>query len=206
MNDRRRFLAHVLHTSPAALLFATLLLTTPAPVLASCLPLDLAAIPRTTALVVFSGTVESVDGSATRVRIDRWFSGSNPAAVVTVSGGRGSTDPKVVTSADWAPVVGKSYLVVAQRDAAGRLTTEACMQARADDATLASAKALFGSGAQPAVAPGSPATDEASRTAVSSQLDPRLAIALVATAAALLLLGVRLITRQRRSLRTVDPH
>lgn len=151
MNDRRTRPRRLVVSASLALISAALL-GSPAPALGSCLPLHLGEIPETPSLVVFSGTVVSTTGAVTTLRVERWFSGAGPTARVTVYGGRGSADPRVVTSVDWAPVTGSAYVVVAQRSEDGRLTTQACQQARADEETLSSAIAAFGPGIIPATA------------------------------------------------------
>ena len=125
-------------------------LARPAPALASCMPLDLAKIERTSGRVVFAGTVVATEGTATRMRVEQWYLGSDPQDLVVVAGGRGSSEPNVVTSVDWSPQPGQAYLVVAERDASGQLKTEACQQAAATAEGLRQAASVFG---EPDVAP-----------------------------------------------------
>lgn len=128
----------------AALALAALLLLPGHPVDASCMPLELRTLPRTADTVVFTGTVLEIDGQRVRMQVEDWFTGRDPRGAVLVVGGRGSSDPTVVTSVDWRPRPGEAYLVVGESGAPGMIVTAACRQAPVSPAKLAEATAVFG--------------------------------------------------------------
>lgn len=130
----------------------------PARVLASCLQLDLASIPRTDSTTVFAGTVLREQAGHVFMRVDAWFLGADPVEAAEVVGGRGSNDPGVITSVDWTPQAGESYLIVAERAAQRGFATQPCQQISVDPAVLQQATTVFGAPLQPPFAqPGSPA-------------------------------------------------
>lgn len=130
----------------------------PARVLASCLQLDLASIPRTDSTAVFAGTVMREEAGHVFMRVDAWFLGADPVEAAEVVGGKGSNDPGVVTSVDWTPQTGESYLIVAERAAQEGVATQPCQQILIDPAVLQQASSVFGAPVQPPFAqPGSPA-------------------------------------------------
>ena len=141
-----------------AVLVVGLGLRGPAPVLASCLHLDLASIPRTDSTTVFAGTVLREQAGHVFMRVDAWFLGADPVEAAEVVGGKGSNDPGVITSVDWSPQAGESYLVVAERAAQQGFATKPCQQIAVDAAVLQQASSVFGAPLQPPFAqPGSPA-------------------------------------------------
>lgn len=124
---------------------------TPRPVAASCLEIALADVPRTPSLVVLAGTVFSVAPRSVQMGVARWFVGDDPQVVVDIFGGLGSNEPGVVTSVDWNPSRGESYLVVAERTPEGLIVTKPCFQFLASTAKLDEATAAFGEAIDPAV-------------------------------------------------------
>jgi hypothetical protein len=141
-----------------AVLAIGLALVGPARVLASCLQLDLASIPRTDSTAVFAGTVLREEAGHVFMRVDVWFLGADPVEAAEVVGGKGSNDPGVITSVDWTPQAGESYLIVAERAAQQGFTTKPCQQIAVDPAVLQQATSVFGAPLQPPFAqPGSPA-------------------------------------------------
>jgi hypothetical protein len=130
----------------------------PARAFASCAQLDLASIPRTDSTAVFAGTVVREQAGHVFMRVDAWFLGADPVEAAEVVGGKGSDDPGVITSADWTPQAGESYVIVAERAAQQGFTTEVCQQTAIDQAILQQASSVFGAPLQPPFAqPGSPA-------------------------------------------------
>lgn len=130
----------------------------PARVLASCAQLDLASIPRTDSTAVFAGTVLREQAGHVFMRVDAWFFGADPVEAAEVVGGKGSNDPGVITSVDWTPQAGESYLIVAERAAQQGFATKPCQQIAVDPAVLQQASSVFGAPLQPPFAqPGSPA-------------------------------------------------
>jgi hypothetical protein len=130
----------------------------PARVLASCLQLDLASIPRTDSTSVFTGTVLREQEGHVFMRVDAWFLGADPVEAAEVVGGKGSNDPGVITSVDWTPQPGENYLIVAERAAQEGFATQPCQQIAVDAAVLQEASSVFGAPLEPPFAqPGSPA-------------------------------------------------
>lgn len=128
----------------------------PAQVLASCLPLDLASIPRTDSTAVFAGTVLREQAGHVFMRVDAWFLGAQPVESAEVVGGKGSNDPGVITSVDWTPQVGESYLIVAERAGEQGFTTQPCQQIPVDAGVLQQASSVFGTPLRPPfIQPGS---------------------------------------------------
>ncbi len=130
-----------------AVVLAALLLASPSPVQASCRELDLAAIPRTGGLVVLSGTVVAAQPGRTDLAVEAWFAGAVPRRAVTVLGGL--VQPGAITSADWRPMVGERYLVVATAQPDGSIVTAPCQQVPVDPVVLATARRVFGEPLQP---------------------------------------------------------
>lgn len=155
MRMRSRSLA-----TAVAVLAVGLTLGDPARVLASCLQLDLASIPRTDSTAVFAGTVLREEAGHVFMRVDVWFLGADPVEAAEVVGGKGSNDPGVITSVDWTPQAGESYLIVAERAALQGFTTKPCQQIAVDPAVLQQATSVFGAPLQPPFAQsGSPAAE-----------------------------------------------
>lgn len=125
-------------------LAATMVMATALPVAkpaaASCLPLQ---IPSADAAdtVVLVGTVIGVEGVQTTVEVSDWFMGSDRVDTVVIVGGR---DPEVITSADWTPVIGDQYAVVATPAIDGTLRTELCLQQLVTPELLTSLRAAYG--------------------------------------------------------------
>lgn len=148
-------------------------LVAPAHVLASCLSLDLASIPRTDSTAVFAGTVLREQAGHVFMRVDAWFLGAPAVESAEVIGGKGSNDPGVVTSVDWTPQVGESYLIVADRVAEQGFATKPCQQVAVDPAVLQQASSVFGAPLQPPfVQPGSSATPSRSAAPAAPAGDP----------------------------------
>ena len=148
-------------------------LGTPAHVWASCLPLDLASIPRTDSTAIFAGTVLREQAGHVFMRVDAWFLGAQPVESAEVVGGKGSNDPGVITSVDWTPQVGESYLIVAERAAEQGFATKPCQQVAVDAAVMHQASSVFGAPLQPPFAqPGSSATPSASAAPGAPNGDP----------------------------------
>lgn len=137
--------------------------------LASCLQLDLASIPRTDSTAVFAGTVVREQAGHVFMHVDAWFLGADPVEGAEVVGGKGSNDPGVITSVDWTPQAGESYLIVAERAAQQGFTTKPCQQIAVDAAVLRQASSVFGAPLQPPFAqPGSPAASSPTVAPVAS--------------------------------------
>lgn len=137
------------------LLAATLALPvafTATPVAASCIWLaDMLPEPSTPGVVVFVGTVVSSDELTTDLTVESWYLGE-PRAAVQVVGGR---EPDVITSVDWTPSVGESYVVVAQV-VDEVLVTGTCMQSMPDPGLLDELAAVYGEPELPSAGVGSP--------------------------------------------------
>lgn len=181
----------------------------PARVLASCLQLDLASIPRTDSTAVFAGTVLREQAGHVFMRVDAWFLGADPVEAAEVVGGKGSNDPGVITSVDWTPQAGESYLIVAERAAQQGFATKPCQQIAVDPAVLQEASSVFGAPLQPpftqpgsltassrTVAPGDSANGDPTLTGVTegsseatSGLQPLVVVAALAMVVAAALLG-----------------
>lgn len=151
----------------------------PARVLASCQQLDLASLPRTDSTAVFAGTVLREQAGHVFMRVDTWFLGADPVEAAEVVGGRGSNDPGVITSVDWTPQPGESYLVVAERAAQLGFATKPCQQIAVDPAVLQQASSVFGAALQPPFAqPGSPAASSPTvAPGASVNVDPAATVA-----------------------------
>lgn len=149
-------------STPLALLLLAIGMVAPGRVLASCAPLDLSSIPRTSATAVFVGTVVREQAAHVFLRVDSWFLGPDPVESAEVIGGR---DPAVITSADWTPRIGERYLVVADRAAGEGFITRQCQQVAVDQAVLQEAVSVFGAPRQPL---GEAGTPQASSPPVSS--------------------------------------
>ena len=153
-----------------AVLGVGLALSSPARVVASCLQLDLASIPRTDSTAVFAGTVLREQAGHVFMRVDAWFLGADPVEEAEVVGGKGSNDPGVITSVDWTPQAGESYLIVAERAARQGFATKPCQQIAVDAAVLQQASSVFGAPLQPPFAqPGSPAASSPTVTPGTSE-------------------------------------
>lgn len=185
----------------------------PAQVLASCLPLDLASIPRTDSTAVFAGTVLREQAGHVFMRVDAWFLGAQPVESAEVVGGKGSNDPGVITSVDWTPQVGESYLIVAERAAEQGFATKPCQQVTVDAAVLQQASSVFGTPLRPpfaqpdssatpptSAAPGAlngdPVATGAPQESEASWLQPLAVVAILVVLVAAGLIGRALIRRR----------
>ena len=149
--------------TPLALFVLAIGLVAPGRVLASCAPLDLSSIPRTSSTAVFVGTVVGEQAGHVFMRVELWFLGPDPVDSAEVVGGR---DPAVITSADWTPRIGERYLVVADRAAGEGFITKLCQQVAVDQAVLQEAASVFGAPREPPL--GEEGTPQASSSPVSS--------------------------------------
>lgn len=148
----------------------------PAHAVASCLQLDLASIPRTDSTAVFAGTVLREQAGHVFMRVDAWFLGAQPMESAEVVGGKGSNDPGVITSVDWTPQVGESYLIVAERAAEKGFATKPCQQVAVDAAVLQQASSVFGTPLLPPFAqPDASATPSTSGSPAALNGDPAAA-------------------------------
>lgn len=136
---------HLPRRGIGTLLLLAALTAAPAEVLASCQPLDFATVPRTPETAVFAGTVTGLKEDHVFMRVEAWFVGDNPVDAAEIVGGRGSSDPGVITSVDWTPAVGEQYVVVAERQAPNGFLTKPCQQVRAVREVVDRASAILGS-------------------------------------------------------------
>lgn len=179
-------------------------LAAPRPVAASCLEIALADIPQTPSLVVLAGNVVSIEPRSVRMGVARWYVGDDPQLIVDIFGGLGSNEPGAVTSVDWNPARGESYLVVAERTPDGQIFTKPCYQFLASTAKLDEATAAFGEAIDPSVEGTAAPSPSGGGSGVAPPADDRTGsvqawlpiLALVATAA---LASAAWAIRQRRS-------
>ena len=136
---------YLLRGGIGTLLLVAALTAAPARVLASCQPLDFATVPRSPETAVFAGTVTGLQADHVFMRIEAWFVGANPVDAAEIVGGRGSSEPGVITSVDWTPAVGEQYVVVAERQAPNGFVTKPCQQVRAVPEVVDRATAILGS-------------------------------------------------------------
>lgn len=166
----------------------------PSPVLASCLSLDPATIPRTEETAIFAGTVTVVQADHVFMKVEAWFVGADPVEDAEIIGGR---DPNVITSVDWMPAPGERYLVVAERAEPNGFVTKPCQQSTVDASVIEAATAVLGAPlAPPFDAPGSPAPSASptsgSPTSGATDTTPWAAlVALVALSALVVFLALR---------------
>ena len=182
------------------LLVLAALAVAPAPVQASCVPLDLATLPRTAETAVFAGTVTRVLADHVFMRIEAWFVGADPIEDAEIIGGRGSNDPDVVTSVDWIPAAGERYLVVAERQAPNGFVTKACQQMSVEAGVIEGATAVLGAPLSPPFGPSgspaaSPSPNDGSPTSGATDTLPWVALVALVVLGALMAL---LMLRQRR--------
>lgn len=168
---------------PAALLVLTL--AAPMPALASCIPPQFQAFGGQPDTVVLEGVIVAAEPNRVIVDATKWW-GTEPTQRVAIQ--RPAADPTVITSVDWSPQAGETWLIIAHREGE-LLVTGTCEQLAADVNALGEVRSSLGEPVvpQPAAAP------EADQTA------PVLPIA-VAVAAALAVAGVLIWQRRSRRL------
>ncbi|HET7677227.1 MAG TPA: hypothetical protein VFK38_05180 [Candidatus Limnocylindrales bacterium] len=155
---------------------------------ASCMPLDLTAVRAQGDAVVFAGTVLGEEPGGTRMVVEQWYQGNAARDQVVVSGGKAT--PGAVSSIDWMAGPGQAWVVVARRDANGRLATEPCQQMSVDQATLDQLKAIFGAPQTPPFEQGGPGSDAAAAQSVPVPIIGGL-LGLVAAAIGFLVVRLR---------------
>lgn len=151
----------------AALLALSVAGSASEPVAASCIPLDqLLPDPAVPDAVVLVGTVAGSSEDRTNLLVDAWYLGTGAAEDIVVTGGR---QPGVITSADWMPVPGERYVVVATRTPGGPFTTDLCKQAVATPDLVDALVARYGDPALPPfVGSPSPSSTPAASPATTS--------------------------------------
>lgn len=124
---------------PAAALLA-LTLGAPTPALASCIPPQFQTFGGQPDTVVLEGVI--VASEPTRVIVDatKWW-GTEPTQRVAIQ--RPVADPTVITSVDWSPQAGETWLIIAHREGA-LLATGTCEQLAADANTLGEVRSSLG--------------------------------------------------------------
>ncbi len=128
-----------------ALAAAVVFLARPSPALASCPPLEL--IPIRPESVVFIGEVLGSSRQRTDLRVEVWYTGAEPTDTVVVLGGRVGKGRE--SSADWHPIVGERYAVIAERRTDGSFLTELCLQAFANTPVVAFLEDRYGAPRMP---------------------------------------------------------
>lgn len=167
---------------PAALL--GLALAAPVPALASCIPPQFQAFGGQAGTIVLEGVIVAVEPNRVIVDATKWW-GTDPKQRVAIQ--RPLADPTVITSVDWSPQAGETWLIIARRDGE-LLVTGTCEQLVADANVLGEVRSSLGEPVVPR-----PAADPA-----EDQPSPILPIAF-AGIAALAIAG--LLIRQRRTKR-----
>ncbi len=132
----------------ASMLSLAMSLAAPGTSLASCVPVDMQISAHDPGVVVMAGTVTQVTDSQVVLAIQRWW-GDNVQQSAAVE--RPPTDPTVISSTDWVPQPGESWIVVAQRGT-DVLTTSVCEQTPATGETIANVQRALGDGIVPAPA------------------------------------------------------
>lgn len=168
---------------PATVLVLTL--TIPLPALASCIPPQFQTFTGQADTVVLEGVIVAVEPNRVIVDATNWW-GTEPKQRVAIQ--RPVADPTVITSVDWSPQAGETWLIIARRDG-DLLVTGTCEQLVADANTLGEVRSSLGEPIvpKPAAAP------------AAEQTAPVLPIA-VAAAAALAVAGLMIWQRRTRRL------
>lgn len=109
---------------------------------------DVGAQPNT---AVFAGVTGERVGNRLQMRVEEWFHGEDPAAVVEIEGW---FDGNGASCGIDAPRAGTELLLATFRDDAGRYAMHLCtlhapLDSREGQALLAEARAVFGSPANP---------------------------------------------------------
>ena len=166
---------------PAALL--GMALATPLPALASCIPPQFQTFGGEPDTVVLEGLIVAAEPNRVIVDATKWW-GTEPTQRVAIQ--RPVADPTVMTSVDWSPQAGETWLIVARREG-GLLVTGTCEQMIVDANTLGEVRSSLGEPVVP-----QPAADPA-----AGQTAPVVPIALAAAAA--LAVAALLIWQRRRT-------
>ena len=123
-----------------------------------CIPIDMQLRELPPGTAVFVGTVTGRDFTAAQVRVDRWFSGSDPRDVVMIPIA-GPGEPVIVGT--WDPKLGEAWFIIGDRVDPETIESNVCRQWTVDEALINAATSLFGSPRTPPFAdPGTP-PDEA---------------------------------------------
>lgn len=135
---------------PAAALLV-LTLAAPVPALASCVPPQFQAFGGQPDTVVLEGVIVAAEPNRVIVDATKWW-GTEPTQRVAIQ--RPLADPTVITSVDWSPQAGETWLIIARREG-GLLLTGTCEQLVADVNTLGEVRSSLGEPVvpQPAAAP-----------------------------------------------------
>jgi MYXO-CTERM domain-containing protein len=155
----------------------------PAAAQASCIPPQFQTFAGGTDTVVLEGGIVAVEPNRVIVDALKWW-GTEPTQRVAIQ--RPATDPTVITSVDWTPQVGETWLIVAHRQG-DLLVTGTCEQLAADDVTIGEVRSSLGEPVVP-----QPAVDPA-----ANQTPPVVPIAVVV---ALALAGLLLWRRRSASI------
>lgn len=169
---------------PAAALLS-LTLAAPVPALASCIPPQFQTFVGQPDTVVLEGVIVAAEPNRVILDATKWW-GTQPTQRVAIQ--RPVADAMVITSVDWSPQAGETWLIIARRDGE-LLVTGTCEQLVADANTLGEVRSSLG---EPVI-PQPPAEPASIQTA------PVLPIAL-AGAAVLAVAGLLIWQRRTRRL------
>ncbi len=141
---------------PAAAL-VVMALAAPVPALASCLPPQFQAFDGQRDTVVLEGVVVAAEPNRVIVDATKWW-GIEPTRRVAIQ--RPAADPTVITSVDWSPQAGETWLIVAHREG-DLLRTGTCEQMGVDANTLGQVRSSLGEPVVPQPAPDPAAAETA---------------------------------------------
>ena len=144
LTSRRRLVS----IAGVSMLLLAISLAAPGASLASCVPIEMQTSAQEPGVVVMAGTITQVTDRQVVLAIQRWW-GDGPQQSAAVE--RPATDPTVISSTDWSPQPGESWIVVARR-ATDVLTTNVCEQMPATGETIANVQGTLGEGTVPAPA------------------------------------------------------
>lgn len=144
----RRLLGGVLPTLVA------LFLASPGSALASCVPPAFQTFAGAADTVVLEGEIVAVEPARVIADATKWW-GTGPTQRVAIQ--RPVADPTVITSVDWTPQAGETWIIIARRQD-DLLVTGTCEQLPADPATLGEVQSSLGDPVvpQPAAEPSPP--------------------------------------------------
>ncbi len=137
--------------SALALALLALVSAPPPSAACSCALMSLAEVGAQPNTAVFAGVTGEPVGNRLQMRVQEWFHGEDPAAVVEIEGW---FDGNGASCGIDAPRAGTELLLATFRDDAGRYAMHLCtlhapLDSREGQALLAEARAVFGSPATP---------------------------------------------------------
>lgn len=125
-----------------------LLVAAPGTALASCVPPAFQTFAGEANTVVLEGGIVAVEPTRVIVDATKWW-GAEPRERLAIQ--RPVADPTVITSVDWKPQAGETWLIIARREG-DLFVTGTCEQLSADPATLNEVQSSLGAPVVPQTA------------------------------------------------------